>query len=161
MKKLLILFVLVTIFSCSDDEKPEPVQEQEPLVTKVNLRIEDENGLTFSDIQGDFFKDGTEVPMFDNSSWQNVLIDIESYEDFETNLSFANQIGFVDSSGTSAITIDTDNFFQNTNTETIYFSTFSSIAGVATNNFVSVSITEGETLDVTLVAAIDFTKFEN
>ena len=56
MKKLLILFVLVTIFSCSDDEKPEPEQEQEPLVTKVNLRIEDENGLTFSDIQGTFLK---------------------------------------------------------------------------------------------------------
>ena len=159
MKKVVALFLFISLFACSKDDDPEIASE--PLETSVVLRIEDENGLTFSDIQGDFFSNGATIGIFDEATWQDVAIDIQSYEDYEANISIANQIGMVDSSGTSEIILTSPTLFQDTETETIYFSIYSSFGSEHTNNFVSVSITEGDTKEVTLTVALDFTFFEN
>ncbi len=158
MKKVIALLVIFSLFSCSkdDDAKMPP----EPVETSIVLRIEDENGLTFNDIQGDLFENGLEIPIHTEASWEEVIVDIQSYEEFEYNISIADQMGFIDDSGNSEIVIDIPSLFENDQTEVIYFSIYSSVNQNYMNNFVSASIKEGETKNVTLVVAVDFTAFE-
>ncbi len=159
MKKVIALVVFISLFSCSKDD--DGGANQEPVETSIVLRIEDENGLTFSDIEGDFFANGIEVPIYDQNDWDDFIVNSQTQAEQDYNLSIASQLGMVDASGTSVIVLDIPGLFSDSSTETIYVNSVSSISGDVTNNFVAVTLNEGDTKEVTLAVALDFRAFKN
>jgi len=159
MKKIITLLVFISLFACSKDDDTQEMPE--PVDTSIILRLEDENGLTFSDIQGNFFADGVEVQIYDQNDWDDFIINSQTQAEQDYNLSIASQLGMVDASGISTIVLDIPGLFANSTSETIYINSTSSITGDVTNNFIPVTISEGDTKEVTLAVAIDFTIFEN
>ncbi|WP_432412359.1 hypothetical protein [Rasiella sp. SM2506] len=159
MKKFIALFLLISLFACSKDDDSETIQE--PVDTSIVLRLEDENGLTFSDLDTDFFDNGVDVQIYDQNDWDDFILNSQTQEEQDYNLSIASQIGKVDASGTSVIVLDIPGLFSDSTTETIYINVVTSISGDVTNNFIAVTLNEGDIKEVTLAAALDFTIFEN
>lgn len=159
MKKLIALFLFISLFACSKDDDTQAVLE--PVDTSIVLRLEDENGLTFADVDTDFFDNGVDVQIYDQNDWEDFIVNSQTQEEQDYNISIASQTGMVDASGTSIIVLDIVGLFANSNTETIYINAVTAINSDITNNFIAVSLNKGQTKQVTLPIALDFTFFEN
>jgi|GEM_PF-4757160 len=159
MKKVIALFVFITLFACSKNDDAETVEQ--PVDTSIILRMEDENGLTFTDVTTDFFDNGIGVQIYDQNDWDDFILNSQTQEEQDYNISIASQLATVDASGTSEILLDIPGLFSDGNTETIYVNAVTSINGDVTNNFVAITLAEGATKQVTLSVALDFIIFKN
>ena len=159
MKKFIALIVCLSLFACSKDDDTETTQE--PVDTSIVLRMEDENGLTFTDVETDFFDNGIGVQIYDQNDWDDFILNSQTQEEQDYNIEIASQLAEVDASGTSVIVLDIPGLFADSTSETIYINAVTSISGDVTNNFIAVTLNEGDTKEVTLAVALDFTFFVN
>lgn len=157
MKKFIALCLFISLFACSKDDDSKTVQE--PVDTSIVLRIEDENGLTFTDVDTDFFDNGVTVQIYDPNDWGDFIVNSQTQEERDYNILIASQEATVDASGTSVILLDIPGLFRDSSTVTINVNVVTQINTDFTNSFTAITLNEGETKQATIVVPWDFTWF--